>query len=1016
MRTDQTKAVRRGNPPLLIALDRTSKRPLFRQLYESIRGLILAGRLRGGTRLSSTRVLANDLGVARTTVVLAYEQLRAEGFVHGHGSAGTIVSTLALPSAPNTRRVRERAPATVPKRTVASELSGRSRPFRVGEPATELFPERLWTRLCARRRRNASREFLGYGDGYGYRPLRRAIAEYTSTSRGVRATADQVVLVRGAQQAIDLVARILLKPDDKIWFEDPGYPTARRLFEFAGATIVDVPLDAEGLRVDACMRLAPDARLAYVAPSHQFPLGRTMSIARRLALLDWAARSAAWIVEDDYDSEFRFPSQPIASLQGLDTADRVLYVGTFSKTVFPALRLGYLILPPALVERFAAARALLDHVAPTVEQAALADFIDEGHFTRHLRRMRTVYGERKDSLLSIAAEELAGRHARRARGRGDACDRLDPAPGRRRSRRLTARARARRRGASTLHVLPAGQAPAGAPPRLCPGPAARDAGGVADAGRRIARLGSSAGPADSACVPASEGASRLRSERCGKAGTPGSSRVRQLGGRPERRTDAVARLFALAPPGGLRPSIQTLSAQRAVHRRRTEGHLGQDRAMNTRAVVMAVAVVAGQLLTPVATWGQQPHVTAFVNFHVVPMTSDTVLRNHTVVVVDGRITAVGPVASTPLPANATRVDGMGSRYLLPALADMHTHTVDTRELALYASHGVLTILNLGWSPDSFVAEGRHHFDSGERFGPVIFEGRRMNQPYGNTSGIATIAQARDTVRYAKALGYEFIKVYSFLSDTVYAAIMQEAAAIGMTVVGHQTNGIGLARGLRAGLRMVAHAEELRAAIGVPLTEEGADSTVRLFSESGAWLTPTLSTFEAISNTWGNPDQLEAYIVAATQAQLPETTIRRWRASGYQRQSGSVADRNTAYVEITRRLHRAHVPMLAGTDGPGIPGMLPGIAIHEELRLLQSIGMSRYEALAAATSNAGRFIAQYAPGRAPFGTVSVGARADLLVTTTNPLQDLDTLREPELVVRLGRPFTIAQRDSIRHSLQ
>lgn len=434
-----------------------------------------------------------------------------------------------------------------------------------------------------------------------------------------------------------------------------------------------------------------------------------------------------------------------------------------------------------------------------------------------------------------------------------------------------------------------------------------------------------------------------------------------------------------------------------------------------RTIMRALGVVTAFALVPHGACAQQP-VTAFVNFHVVPMTGDTVLRNHTVLVTEGRITVIGSARGTMVPANATRVDGGGRRYLLPALADMHTHSSDARELALYASHGVLTVLNLGWSPDAFVGKERHRFGSGELFGPVVFEGRLMNNPYGNRSGISTIAQGRDTVRYAKALGYEFIKAYSFNADTIYHAIMQEAATSGITVIGHQTYGVGLARGLEAGLRMIVHAEELGPTTGIPLTEAGADSTVRLMKDAGAWLTPTLSTFEAITNTWANPDRLEAYIFDATLAYLPAPAIARWRSSGYHRRTGSVADRLAAFTEITRRLHRAGVPMLAGTDGPGIPGMLPGIAMHDELRLLQSIGMSRYEALAAATSNPGRFIAQYAPGRAPFGTVSVGARADLLVTAANPLQDLETLRDPELVVRLGKTFTIAQRDSIRRTLR
>jgi GntR family transcriptional regulator/MocR family aminotransferase len=214
--------------------------------------------------------------------------------------------------------------------------------------------------------------------------------------------------VRGAQQAVDLAARALLRPGEKVWFEDPGYPVARRLFELAGAAIVPVPLDWDGMMIDVGVRRAPDARMVYVAPSHQFPLGHALSLDRRLGLLAWAARAEAWILEDDYDSEFRYPGHPIASLQGLDAGQRVIYIGTFSKTVFPALRLGYLVVPPELVDTIARVQADVDHLAPTLEQAALADFIEEGHFTRHLRRMRSAYRERQDALLSAAARELAG--------------------------------------------------------------------------------------------------------------------------------------------------------------------------------------------------------------------------------------------------------------------------------------------------------------------------------------------------------------------------------------------------------------------------------------------------------------------------------------------------------------------------------------------------------------------------------------------------------------------------------
>ena len=242
--------------------------------------------------------------------------------------------------------------------------------------------------------------------------------------------------------------------------------------------------------------------------------------------------------------------------------------------------------------------------------------------------------------------------------------------------------------------------------------------------------------------------------------------------------------------------------------------------------------------------------------------------------------------------------------------------------------------------------------------------------------------------------------------------MKEAAEIGIPVIGHQTNGIGLARAFRDGLRMVVHAEELGPMAGVPVTREGADSTVRLFREYGVWLTATLSTFEAIRNTWGNPARLEQYTVEAQLAHLPAATTQRWRRNGFHRQAGTVDDRLNAYLEITRRLHQAGVPLLAGTDAPGVPGMIPGVAIHEELRVLQSIGLTPFEALATATANPGRFIARFVPGAVRFGTITKDARADMLIVATNPLANLAVLREPTAVVRLGRVYSAAERDSIR----
>ncbi len=391
----------------MLDLDRATDQPLFRQIYGAIRERILLGRLGPGVRLPASRHLAGDLGVARTTIVLAYEQLLAEGFLQGRGSAGTFVSTLTLPRRPPRRSAPTETLPTVERKATQAVPDGAvlPRPFRIGEPALDLFPTHVWARLYARRARTSSGAFLGYGAGAGYWPLRRAIAEYSAASRGVRAAAEQVVLVRGAQQAVDVIARVLLEKGDKVWCEDPGYPLVRRLFELAGSVAVPIPVDRDGMMVDRGVARAPDARLAYVAPSHQFPVGCVMSLERRLALLAWAARAKAWIIEDDYDSEFRYPGPAIASLQGLDRADRVIYVGTFSKTVFPALRLGYLIVPPHLVDRFARTRLAVDHLAPTLEQAALADFIEEGHFTRHLRRMRSAYSERQSALLTAAERE-----------------------------------------------------------------------------------------------------------------------------------------------------------------------------------------------------------------------------------------------------------------------------------------------------------------------------------------------------------------------------------------------------------------------------------------------------------------------------------------------------------------------------------------------------------------------------------------------------------------------------------
>jgi GntR family transcriptional regulator/MocR family aminotransferase len=406
-----------------LGLDRGAGAPLHRQLYDALREAILDGRLRPGARLPSTRALAVDLAVARNTVLAAFEQLLAEGYLVGRVGSGTTVAVVppeallhARPVAVGARPVaRARGLSRRGTGVVAARPPARgappgapARPFRPGVPAYDAFPFEAWARLAARRWQRVPRGLLDYGEPAGHRPLREAIAAYLREARAVRCETEQVVVVAGAQQAIDLAARLLLDPGERAWVEDPGYPSARGALAAAGVRLVPVPVDPGGLDVAAGARRAPDARLVYVTPSHQYPLGVTMSLARRLRLLEWAARAGAWVVEDDYDSEYRYAGRPLASLQGLDAAGRVIYLGTFSKVLFPALRLGYLVVPPDLVDAFVAARALADRQPPSLTQAVLADFMGEGHFARHIRRTRALYAERQAALLEAAQERLGG--------------------------------------------------------------------------------------------------------------------------------------------------------------------------------------------------------------------------------------------------------------------------------------------------------------------------------------------------------------------------------------------------------------------------------------------------------------------------------------------------------------------------------------------------------------------------------------------------------------------------------
>jgi len=409
---------------LAVAIDQKSGQPLYRQIYTHVRQCILDGRLAPGARLPSTRQLAADLRVSRSTAVQAYEQLRAEGYIEGLGGAETRVSG-ALPDSFVRTGPREPDSTITPLRSsLVPSTRARAtlavmrrhnppfglgpRAFRAGVPAVDVFPVDTWGRIMARRWSRTPARDLAYGDPFGYRPLREAIADYLRAARGVRCTADQVMVVAGSQQALDLTSRVLLDQGDKVWLEDPGYHGARGAFTAAGATIIPVPVDQDGLDVMAGRTLAPDARLAFVTPSRQLPLGSTMSLPRRLALLEWASASRAAIFEDDYDSEFRYASRPLPALQGLDRAGCVLYAGTFSKVTFPSMRLGYLVVPPSLIDVFGAARHFADFHSPFLEQAVMTDFIVEGHFERHIRRMRAIYHERQVLLVNLARERLGG--------------------------------------------------------------------------------------------------------------------------------------------------------------------------------------------------------------------------------------------------------------------------------------------------------------------------------------------------------------------------------------------------------------------------------------------------------------------------------------------------------------------------------------------------------------------------------------------------------------------------------
>jgi GntR family transcriptional regulator / MocR family aminotransferase len=414
-------------PP--IALDYRAKTPMYRQLYDWFRSAIITGQMRPGQRVPSTRSLAVELKLSRIPVLNAYEQLLAEGYFETFVGAGTCVAgsipddTLS-PAAGKPRTglqkiVEKPNPRLSPRRiscrgVALTELPQQSwlnivGAFRVSLPALDHFPIGVWSKLVARHSRQPARGIMGYGDTMGYLPLREAIADYLRAFRAVRCDASQILVTTGSQQGLQLAAQVLVDPKEQVLIEEPGYPSARQAFIAAGAELIPVTVDHEGMNMAELMRHGQNARAVFITPSHQYPMGVTMSATRRMLLLSWAVRTGAWIIEDDYDSEYRFGSRPIASLQGLDTDARVIYIGTFSKVTFPALRVGYMVIPKDLVPSFSAARDAADVFSATLYQAVLTDFIREGHFARHIRRMRMLYMERRQALIKSIRKEMAGK-------------------------------------------------------------------------------------------------------------------------------------------------------------------------------------------------------------------------------------------------------------------------------------------------------------------------------------------------------------------------------------------------------------------------------------------------------------------------------------------------------------------------------------------------------------------------------------------------------------------------------
>ena len=405
--------------------------PIYRQLYERVRAAIAAGTLQPGARIPSARALAKELGVARGTIEVAYELLAAEGYLLARGQAGTVVNPALQPSASASNVPAPAAQANAPGVETTAPLASAAHPttalpapspprdtlwrppqllpFQMGLPALDAFPRKIWARLGARYLRGMQAADLDYPAPHGLPALRSAIASYLQMARGIDCGAHQVFVTTGWRHSLQLAVLALLQPGDQAWVEDPGYPPTRQLLRESGLNIVAVPVDADGMDVAHGIALAPHARLAAVTPAHQSPLSMSLSLPRRQALLDWAAASGAWVMEDDYDGEYRYASRPLPALASLDQHGRVLYGGSFSKVLFPGIRLAYLVVPHAQVAAFErAGRVFFAAATPAITQAVVASFMAEGHFSRHIQRMRKLYAERRSATLAALEKGLGG--------------------------------------------------------------------------------------------------------------------------------------------------------------------------------------------------------------------------------------------------------------------------------------------------------------------------------------------------------------------------------------------------------------------------------------------------------------------------------------------------------------------------------------------------------------------------------------------------------------------------------